>query len=122
MFHDEISFFLKTFFFVYIGMLLNINDGTAWLLGGVIAAGLMLLRLASCWLVRGYDKVDRKLIHSLFARGIASAVIMLMAVRRGMNPEALILNTVYVVISTTILLSSLRVFLFRLYMKHQEGK
>jgi membrane protein implicated in regulation of membrane protease activity len=61
------------------------------------------------------------LINSLFARGIASAVIILIAVRRGMTTGSLLFDTVYVVITVTILFSSLRIYLYDRYRKRQES-
>jgi cell volume regulation protein A len=121
MFYDEISFFLKTFFFVYIGLLLNIRNSRAVGLGIAIAVALMLFRNLSSLLTRSYCKVDRMLINSLFARGIASAVIILIAVRRGMTSGSLLFDTVYVVITATILFSSLRIYIFDRYRKRQES-
>ena len=121
MFYDEISFFLKTFFFVYIGLLLNVRNSRAVLLGVGIAVVLMLFRNLSSLLSRSYSKVDRMLINSLFARGIASAVIILIAVRRGMTTGSLLFDTVYVVITVTILFSSLRIYLYDRYRKRQES-
>ena len=71
MFYQEISFFLKTFFFVYIGLLLNIENLKAVLIGSVIAVSILLLRSLSLLITHNYKPFDRMLINSLFARGIA---------------------------------------------------
>ena len=121
MFYDEVSFFLKTFFFVYIGLLLNIRNTRAVVLGICIAVALMLFRNLSSLLTRSHEKKDRMLINSLFARGIASAIIILIAARRGLTSESLLFDTVYIVITATIVLSSIRLYFYDRYRKRLES-
>ena len=121
MFYDEVSFFLKTFFFVYIGLLLNIRNTRAVVLGICIAVALMLFRNLSSLLTRSYEKKDRMLVNSLFARGIASAIIILIAARRGLTSESLLFDTVYIVITATIVLSSIRLYFYDRYRKRLES-
>lgn len=114
MFYEEISFLLKTFFFVYIGLLLNMKNLKAMALGTGIAIGVMLLRNLTSILTKKYKAFDRLLINSLFARGIAPAAIILMAVEKNLAIDQTIIDTVYFVITATIILSSLRVFLYKM--------
>jgi cell volume regulation protein A len=113
MFYQEISFFLKTFFFVYIGLLLNIENLKAVLIGSVIAVSILLLRSLSLLITHNYKPFDRMLINSLFARGIAPAVIILMAVERKLVSDTTVVDTVYFVITASIILSSLRVLFYK---------
>ena len=113
MFYMEIAFFLKTFFFVYIGLLLNVGNLKVVLMGTAIALSMMLLRsLVSC-LTKSYKKLERVLINALFARGIAPAAIILTAVKKGVIEDQIIIDTVYFVITATIVLSSLKVFVYK---------
>jgi cell volume regulation protein A len=112
MFYQEISFFLKTFFFVYIGLLLDIKNLKAVLIGSGIAVSILLFRNLSALITRRYKPFDRLLINSLFARGIAPAVIILMAVEKNLVTDKVIIDTVYFIITASIVLSSLRVFLY----------
>jgi cell volume regulation protein A len=117
MFYMEIAFFLKTFFFVYIGLLLNVRNIKTVMIGTAIALAMMFLRnLVSC-LTKSYVKLERLLINSLFARGIAPAAIILAAVEKGVIKDPIIIDTVYFVITATIVLSSLRVFVYKTKIK-----
>jgi cell volume regulation protein A len=116
-FFHEISFFLKTFFFVYIGLLLNLKDLKVIAVGLTIAVGLMLSRTLTSLLTRSYKKADRLLINALFPRGIAPVAIILIALERQLIDQQWIVDTVYFVITATIILSSLRVFFYRLRLK-----
>lgn len=116
-FFQEISFFLKTFFFVYIGLLLNIKNPRVILIGSAVAVGLLILRNATSLLTRSYKPADRTLMNSLFARGIAPVAIILIALERKVITNLVVVDTVYFVITATIIFSSLRVFLYRLKIK-----
>jgi len=113
MFYQEISFFLKTFFFVYIGLLLDIKNLTAVAVGTGIAVSVLLLRNLSSLLTKKFKENDRLLINSLFARGIAPAAIILMAKVKNISMDQTIIDTVYVTITATIILSSIRVFIYK---------
>lgn len=121
LFYDEISFFLKTFFFVYIGLSLDVKNIRAVGLGVAISVLLMLTRNPSSLFLGSLEKMERVLVNSLFARGIASAVIILIAIRRGLDPGSLIIDTVYVVITATIVLSSIRVFICQYRIRKMES-
>ena len=113
MFYQEISFFLKTFFFVYIGILLNVRNLTAVGIGLGTAVAVMLLRNISMLMTKSYKLSDRILINSLFGRGIAPAAILLMAMEKQLLMDQTIIDTVYFIITATIVLSSLRVFFYK---------
>jgi NhaP-type Na+/H+ or K+/H+ antiporter len=117
MFYQEISFFLKTFFFVYIGLLLDIKNFTAVAVGTGIAVSVLLLRNLSSLLTKKFKEYDRLLINSLFARGIAPAAIILMAKVKNLSIDQTIIDTVYFTITATIILSSIRVFIYKMKIK-----
>ncbi len=116
-FYSEISFFLKTFFFVYIGMLLNVRNVNVIGIGGFIAVALMAARNLTPLVARGFNRTDRGLLSILFPRGIAPVAILLIAMEKKVVTDQLIVDTVYFVITATIILSSLRIFLYRLKQK-----
>jgi len=113
MFYQEISFFLKTFFFAYIGILLNVKNLIAVGIGLGIAVAVMLLRNISMLMTKSYKQSDRVLINSLFGRGIAPAAILLMAMEKQLLTDQTIIDTVYFIITATIIFSSLRVFFYK---------
>jgi NhaP-type Na+/H+ or K+/H+ antiporter len=120
-FYGEISFFLKTFFFVYIGMLLNIQNLKVIGLGTLIAVALMAGRSLTPLVARGFNKEDRGLLATLFPRGIAPVAILIIAIERNVVNDQLIVDTVYFVITATIILSSIRIFLYRLKQKKEAA-
>ncbi len=120
-FYHQISFFLKTFFFVYIGILIDLSDWKALLIGIILSFLLWAARCASSLLTKRYSSWDRKLINVIFARGLAAAAIAQIAISQGVMHAEFLAKVIYVVITGTILLSSLSVFVFRIQKKRQDA-
>lgn len=110
-FYHQISFFLKTFFFVYIGILIDISDLNAIIVGTFISVLIMVSRMSSLVLTKSLDYFNKELINSIFARGIAAAAIAQVAIQMGVAHGEFIAKVSYVVITGTIILSSIRVFI-----------
>lgn len=109
-FYSQISFFLKTFFFVYIGLLFNISDIRILVLSGIIALAIMSTRMLSRFITKEYHDYNRKLIQSIFARGLAAAAIAQVVLINGIPYAEEIIGITYTVIVFTIILSSARIF------------
>ena len=119
-FYHQISFFLKVFFFVYIGVLIDLSDWKALTVGIVISFVLMFTRTASLLLTKKMQDFNRGLVNAIFARGLAAAAIAVVAVQVGIPHADFIAKVAYVVITGTILLSSIRVFWIKLKMPKPE--
>ena len=109
-FYHQVSFLLKTFFFVYVGLLIDLTDKRALLIGGIITVVLLFSRQASWILTKKEEKEDRMLVNSGFARGLAAAAIAQIALQEGIAFGDSLTKIVYVVITGTILLSSISIF------------
>jgi len=116
-FYHQISFFLKTFFFVYIGILIDLTNIKALIIGIIISFVLMGSRFASLLLTGHYKDEDRKLVNIIFARGLAAAAIAQIAIQQGFPNADIIGKIIYVVITGTIILSSASVFMFKRHKK-----
>lgn len=110
-FYHQISFLLKTFFFVYIGLMIDISDYKVLLIGGGIALALLLIRNADSLLTKELSGGERRLVNSVFARGLAAAAIAQAAIFQNIPQAEFISKITYVVIPGTIILSSFRIFL-----------
>ena len=119
-YYNLISFFLKSLFFIYVGILLDITDQTALIVGSVLSVLIMITRMGSMPLTKGMPKAQRQLVNAVFARGLAAAVLIQAVIQAGMPGAEYMARVVYVVIIGTIILSSLRVFILR--MKIAETK
>lgn len=111
LFYSQISFFLKTFFFVYIGILLDFSNLKALIIGATIAVAVMLLRNTDSILTKNFLPYDRKIINSIFARGLAAAVLAQLATQYNLQNAELIVKITIAVIMFTVILSSTRILL-----------
>ncbi len=123
-FYDEISFFLKTFFFVYIGILLDISNKKAIIMGAAAAVIILVIRQVSHILgpmKKNFEKGELFLISSVFARGIAPVAIAITAIEKGILKDKTIIDSIYFTITATIILSSVMIFFYkRLYTKKEK--
>ncbi|MBU0460141.1 MAG: cation:proton antiporter [Nanoarchaeota archaeon] len=121
-FYHQISFFLKVFFFVYIGVLIDISNWKALVVGGILSFLLMGSRVFSRVLTKGFQVEDRSLVDSIFARGLAAAAIAQLALQAGLPAAEFIVKVAFVTITGTIILSSIRVFLVKRKLPALEEK
>jgi len=102
---------LKTFFFVYIGVLFNLDNVPALIIGLAIAVVLLYGRKISQFVVSEYPKYDIQITDAIFARGLAAAAIAQLLIANNIEYATEIAAIVYNVIILTIVLSSFMIFL-----------
>lgn len=113
MFYDEISFFLKTFFFVYIGMMLNISNLKVLGITIICALSMLTARYTSTILMKDIPSKAKDLLISMYARGLAAAALIQIAYERELIKEKLLLETSYCIITASIVLSSIHIFIIK---------
>ena len=112
-YYNLTSFFLKSMFFIYIGILFDITDKAALVVGAILSVLIMVTRTGSLFLTKGMAKQQRRLVNAVFARGLAAAVLIQAVVQANIPNAEYLSKVVYVVIIGTIVLSSLKVFILR---------
>ena len=100
---------MKTLFFVYIGILINFNNTKALTIGLLISFILLGVRRFSHYVT----KKKTELVNNIFARGLAAAAVGQVAIAAEMPSAPLIIEIIYVVITITIILSSIMIFIGR---------
>lgn len=109
--HEEITFFIRTFFFVYLGMMFSFRQIDAEFLKicGVMVLIIVLLRICSTEIiVRIFPEKhgERYLITLMLPRGLASAVLATLPAAAGVTgTERFVAITFGVIIVTNILLT-----------------
>jgi cell volume regulation protein A len=112
-FLSEVVFLLKTFFFVYIGLSIEVRN-RRWMSIGLVAVALVFVfrpiaaRLA---LNRAIPQKDVTRIAALAPKGLAAAVLASIPLQRGLLGGELIQNVVYAIILFSIVLTAILVFL-----------
>ncbi len=114
LFQEEITFFVRTFFFVYIGLLLSPAYFSPFIL--VFSLGLLALFIISRWvaqklLLANQPDKDRKIAIAMLPRGLAAAVLATMPLSNGIEiPD--FQQIVFVVILLSNIVATIGVFIF----------
>jgi Na+:H+ antiporter len=109
--HEEVTFFIRTFFFVYLGMMFSFREINMEFLKlcGVVMLIIILVRMISTEItVRLYPEkqVERFWISLMMPRGLASAVLATLPITSGVaNTEGFVGITFGVIIVSNVLLT-----------------
>jgi potassium/hydrogen antiporter len=111
-FYSEISFLVKSFFFVYLGMIITFNSIQPYLIGGLIVIGMYLVRPASTIISgKSFSQSDRAVVDALIPKGLAAAILAQIPAAAGVPGTELFADIVLAVVLISILLSTILVFL-----------
>jgi len=115
-FYAEISFFVKTFFFVYLGILIDFSNPIIFLYGGFLTIAMFLIRPFAVKVAFSGDNLEQKertFLEILIPKGLAAAVLSGVVVNSGVlsNGEGIFVNMILSVVLLSILLTSILVFL-----------
>ncbi len=108
-FNQEITFFVMTLFYVYIGILVNIFDFRGLLIAAFLVVALVAIRVVEVYSVQGVTKwfgSDSRIVSSFVQRG--STVIVLSGILLSVDPSAFSLfgNILFYVVILSILTGS----------------
>ncbi len=112
-FYSEISFLLKTVFFIYIAVLLDLSDYIAIYVGLIIVVGILVSRLISWFLTPGFRPFDRALMSSVYGRGLAAAAIIQIAIAQNIQYAQFLSHVIYVVVTGTLILSAVQILIIK---------
>jgi NhaP-type Na+/H+ or K+/H+ antiporter len=109
----EVGFLLKTFFFVFIGISIQLNDFWSVFFGLLITAVIFILRIP---VVRfSVEKTipvsDASIMATMVPKGLAAAVLASIPLQRGIEGGEFIQNVTYAVVFLSIVVNSLLIFL-----------
>ena len=109
----EFVFLIKTFFFVYIGLLVQIHNLNLLLIGALIVALLFLTRfpVVSVGLSPDASRYDASIAAVMAPRGLAAAVLAAIVGQSRSISGAQIQDVIYAVILLSIVFTSLMIFL-----------
>jgi cell volume regulation protein A len=112
-FFAEIVFLVRTFFFVYIGLSIPLEDSTSLLAGLVITIALFLVRIrvVHASLDKGATTFDASIAAVMVPKGLAAAVVASVAVEAEIGKADVIQGITYATILFTIVATSVLTFL-----------
>ncbi|NNG46927.1 MAG: hypothetical protein HKM86_07425, partial [Deltaproteobacteria bacterium] len=111
-FHNEVTFIARVFFFVYLGMLLNVGGFTLTVIlvsCGIVALVYLTRYLATRivgWFGREQQPFERGIITGMAPRGLASAVLATLPAAAGIEgTDSFIQYTIFVIAGTNLILT-----------------
>lgn len=111
---SEVVFLLKTFFFIYIGICIKLDQWLPLLMGFIIALVLFAIRIPIVILSVKRDKEgilteDKMFMAGIVPKGLAAAVLATIPVQMGLDGGEMIQNVVFGVILFSIIFTSILV-------------
>lgn len=106
---SETVFLLKTFFFIYIGLSINLKDLQPLLIGLIITGVLFLLRIPvvrASVSVANTPKLDMYYMAAIFPKGLAAAVLATIPLQRGVEGGEFIKNVTFSIVLFSIVFTS----------------
>jgi len=112
-FFSELVFILKTFFFVYIGISLQLANWWLILIGLALTVIVFIIRLpvVKFTVLKSTPVLDASMLAVVIPRGLAAAVLASIPFQQGMESGDIIQNIAYAIILISIIVTSLLVFL-----------
>jgi len=123
-FHDEITFFVRTFFFVYLGLLISIsyiNPVTLFYSLLVLFIAVLVRIIAKFFVFPDLRNGDAIVVNTMVPRGLAAAVLAFYPLTYGIHLVNSFEEIVFIVILITNLFPSFIVYLYWNVMKKDDG-
>lgn len=110
MLFSEIAFLLRTFVFIYIGISIQLTDWRSILIGLIIVAILLVLRVLSVRYTitkrsNDYTELESMYMSCLVSKGLAAAILATMLAKNDIQGAEMVKNIVYSVIFFSIILT-----------------
>ena len=108
-FQSEITFFVRTFFFVYMGMLFSFSSYNLIIFGTIISFILLFGRWISVKIISLKDKLisrNSALVTGMLSRGLAAAVVAQMVFSSGIKYASTFPDLVLTIIMVTVIISA----------------
>lgn len=115
-FETEITFFVRTFFFVYLGAVVKIGETKAMALWAVLAFILFLARKIASKITAirsSFTEEEVFLSWIMMPRGLAAAALSIVPLSYGYKGAEVFPDIVFTIIITTTLITTVGVFYFR---------
>ena len=105
-----VTFLLRTFFFIYLGLLIQVESVSSILWAGILTLLIFMTRYISIRFVfrsETFSKLDAVTATAMGPRGLACAVLATLPVQRNLDQGEMIQNLIFAIIPLSILMTSL---------------
>jgi cell volume regulation protein A len=114
-FTTQIYFLIKTFFFIYLGLIITFGDPMLAVVGIVISLILLLVRYIAVLITSIGNRTllsSRGILTTMLARGESAAVLVQIVVAAGIANAAAYPDMIMAIIITTVILSALGILIY----------
>ena len=111
---STLTFLLRTFFFLYLGLLIQFSNVTTFLLALLLCIMIFVTRYVCASIIlrkKLYTRLDAMTIVAMGPRGLACAVLATLPLQKGIEQGEIVQNLMFSVIPLSILFTSLFVTL-----------
>jgi cell volume regulation protein A len=133
-FESEIAFLIRTFFFVFLGIIATISSPTLLFAGVIVSLILFITRYCSVFIatIKSPLKKERQIMTYVLTRGLAAAVLATLPAQYSLLYSDLFINIAVVVIVTTAIIATVgslvvshpekagKIFSFKIKQKQEE--
>jgi Na+:H+ antiporter len=107
-FEAEIAFLIRTFFFVFLGIIVSISNWSILLYGVLLSLILLVARFGGVWITtfKSSMKKERGIMTIVLTRGLAAAVLATLPAQYGLSYSSLFVDMAVVVIVTTAIIAT----------------
>lgn len=108
-FHDQLTFLVKTFFFVFVGLLANFGQ-VGYLIFGIVMAIILYfgrIGVVKVSLTKRFSVFDKKVTSVMIPRGLAAAVLAIVPLTLGVNNADAYPQIVFVIIISTVIITTM---------------
>lgn len=123
--HSLISFFIRTFFFVFLGAIVSFTDIKGIIIGIIIALGLVLTRYFYVRAVTIGQKLpvfDKNVMTAMIPRGLSAAVLATIPFSKGIAGTQIFVDIVFTIIIASVLITTLGITLAQNKLKKEQIK
>ena len=114
-FHSQISFLIKTFFFIYLGLMITFKEPGLVVLGVVLSLILLFARYIVVLLISAGSRTllaNSGILTTMFARGESAAVLIQIVVAAGILNAYIYPDIIMSIIVTTVVISAIGIPVF----------
>ncbi len=114
-FHSQIYFFIKTFFFIYLGVMITFNKPALVIIGIVIALILLCTRYLAILITSIGNRTllnSQGILTTMLARGESAAILVQIVVASDIKNAFTYPDMVMAIIITTVIISALGILIF----------
>jgi cell volume regulation protein A len=122
-FHAEIFFFVKTFFFVYLGLIVTFDKPNIIIIGIMLSVLILFTRYVAVLLTSAGNRTlfsNTGILTTMYARGETAAVLAQIVFVSGIANASLYPDVIIIVVITTVVISALGIPIFGRKLRQQN--